>query len=1039
MPYYFFILLICLPYLGIAQVGELEFKVYSFEEGLSHRNVFKVQQDKEGYIWVATINGLNRFDGIKFLPYFSNSPNHRIPYDYISDMYIGKDSLIWMAHPNALSLLNPATNQIRLIETDTESALYNQEREPSGLCMLEDGSLFTATYEKNGGTSYLQKVGAQHTLFDLAKLEGTYARRPLLPLSNGHLLLSGMENELWEVNAAGEKLKTYALSDKQLLGFSVGWVTTLHQSPDSSIWALLNNGELYWKKKGASDFELHPVSKSMYANSVTQSFYLEENGDIWIGGIGILWHYTAATGQVKEWHEQIKELTKNTCTFRQIYSDATGVIWLASDFGLIKVVKSDKLFTHYLSEGNEYCKNRYCSMRGICSDDRGNIYFSYYNSIHVLNTRNDGLRPLFPQGIFDNAPFGLLYYEDALWTGNGRRINLRNGAIDTLLYLDNTDKGHLTLDSRNQLWLGFQNQLYRYDEQQDAWQNYQTKQLLFDSTLDISYLHAGQASELLWVGTNTHGLYSIAVSTGEVRNYRKKSTSGIHLAHDRIIGCYEDASGLLWLATANGLQSINFQNREQRIYRVDQGLPNNFINGLLSEGDTAMWLSTDNGLSRLDVKSGSFANFFKEDGLSTNEFNRVSFHRSDKGRLFFGGLNGINAFFPGEQFSRKRKPQRNKILFTSFSHLDGRFDSIISETVGLKKSGTIELGHKDRFFTFEFALANFENPLENLYSYRLEGYDTEWSEPSPVYSARYNDIPPGNYTFRVRSSAGQGVWNAEELSVPVTIKEAYYKTWWFLFLCAAGLLGLLYGIFRYRIYALRQREKELEEEVKIRTQELTREKKKSDDLLLNILPVETAEELKKYGKAKAKRYDSVTIFFSDFKDFTHIASQLDPEDLVAEIDHSFSGFDKIIERYHLEKIKTIGDAYMCAGGIPVARASHAVDVVQAALDIQAFLAEIAQDHAAKGKPYFSARIGIHTGPVVTGIVGTKKFAYDIWGDSVNIASRLEGKGEIGKVNISESTYHLVKDVFECTHRGAIDAKNTGKIDMYFVEKRRVLK
>ena len=159
---------------------------------------------------------------------------------------------------------------------------------------------------------------------------------------------------------------------------------------------------------------------------------------------------------------------------------------------------------------------------------------------------------------------------------------------------------------------------------------------------------------------------------------------------------------------------------------------------------------------------------------------------------------------------------------------------------------------------------------------------------------------------------------------------------------------------------------------------------------------------------------------------------------MAEVDRHFSGFDRIIEKYQLEKIKTIGDAYMCAGGIPVARASHAVDVVQAALEIQEFLAEIAADHEAQGLPYFSARIGIHTGPVVTGIVGTKKFAYDIWGDAVNIAARLEQTGAVGKVNISESTYRLVKDIFDCTHRGAIEAKNAGEIDMYFVEKRRDL-
>ena len=591
----------------------------------------------------------------------------------------------------------------------------------------------------------------------------------------------------------------------------------------------------------------------------------------------MLWHYNAANGQVRDLHDQVKELTKNTCTFRQIYSDATGVIWIASDFGLVKIVQSDRLFHQYLTEGNEYCKNNYCSMRGICGDDRGNVYFSYYNSIHVLNTKNDELRPLFPQANFDNAPFGIFYHQNSLWTGNGRRINLQNGMVDTLLPLENTDKGHLTLDEQDQLWLGFKNQLFRFDERSGNYSPFAFVNNAFDSTLDISFLHYGQSSKKLWVGTNADGLFALNSATGDLKQYRSEAESAIPLAHDRIIGIYESPGGLLWLATANGLQRIQVDSREQRIYRVGQGLPNNFVNSLLPEGDSAMWVSTDNGLSRLDIRTNQFSSFFKEDGLSANEFNRVSSYRAPNGRLFFGGLNGINAFFPGEQFARKRKPQHNKILFTSFSHLDGRFDSIISKTVGLSRTTSIELGHKDRFFTFEFALANFEAPNENLYSYRLEGYDTEWSAPAPVSSARYNDIPPGNYTFRVRSSAGQGVWNAEELRVPVVIHEAYYKTWWFVVLCALALLALLYGIFRYRIYSLRQREKQLEEEVRLRTQELRREKKKSDDLLLNILPAETAEELKTFGKASAKRYDSVTIFFSDFIGFTQIASQLEPE------------------------------------------------------------------------------------------------------------------------------------------------------------------
>lgn len=214
---------------------------------------------------------------------------------------------------------------------------------------------------------------------------------------------------------------------------------------------------------------------------------------------------------------------------------------------------------------------------------------------------------------------------------------------------------------------------------------------------------------------------------------------------------------------------------------------------------------------------------------------------------------------------------------------------------------------------------------------------------------------------------------------------------------------------------------------------ISKEKQRSEELLLNILPEETAEELKNTGTATAKSYDSVTVLFTDFKDFTKLSELLTPKELVAEINECFSAFDAIMQEYGVEKIKTIGDAYMAAGGIPTTNNSHPKDVVKAAIAIKNFMDEHKIKKQAEGKLFFRIRIGIHTGPVVSGIVGTKKFAYDIWGDTVNTASRMESSGEIGKVNISESTFNLIKDEFQCVHRGKLAAKNKGEIDMYFVE------
>lgn len=212
---------------------------------------------------------------------------------------------------------------------------------------------------------------------------------------------------------------------------------------------------------------------------------------------------------------------------------------------------------------------------------------------------------------------------------------------------------------------------------------------------------------------------------------------------------------------------------------------------------------------------------------------------------------------------------------------------------------------------------------------------------------------------------------------------------------------------------------------------IEKEKNRSETLLLNILPKETAQELKQHGKVQAKRFDSVTVLFADFKGFTQYAEKLSPERLVEKVDFYFSRFDEIMQKYGLEKIKTLGDAYMCAAGLPFPAADHARRMVMAALE----MADIVRD-AQSGlgdDPAFEVRIGINTGPVVAGVVGTKKFAYDIWGDTVNIAARMESNSEPGKINISETTYALVKDHFECEFRGELDVKNKGLMKMYFVK------
>lgn len=249
------------------------------------------------------------------------------------------------------------------------------------------------------------------------------------------------------------------------------------------------------------------------------------------------------------------------------------------------------------------------------------------------------------------------------------------------------------------------------------------------------------------------------------------------------------------------------------------------------------------------------------------------------------------------------------------------------------------------------------------------------------------------------------------------------------YMALLALLALSAGGLFLRFRGMRIHNQELQTKNGI----IEDEREKSEKLLLNILPQVVADELKINGSAKARRYDTATVLFIDFVNFTGISKNLTAEKIVTLLDDYFKAFDEIITRHQLEKIKTIGDAYMCVGGLPNAKMGSPFDVVSAAIEIQELINEKKIEAEKNGYPFFEARVGIHSGPLVAGVVGSKKFAFDVWGDTVNIASRLETGGQPGKVNISGATFQLIKEQFECESRGSIPIKNIGEIDMYFVK------
>jgi adenylate cyclase len=345
----------------------------------------------------------------------------------------------------------------------------------------------------------------------------------------------------------------------------------------------------------------------------------------------------------------------------------------------------------------------------------------------------------------------------------------------------------------------------------------------------------------------------------------------------------------------------------------------------------------------------------------------------------------------------------------------------ISEPVG-----SVVLNYRNNNITFELQPGDSTD-----YQYFLEGFDKKWSSWQRTAFKEYTNLPSGKYLFKIRYiySGNNGgeislfsfrvlpLWYFSRLAIIIYIIAVCLIAW--------ALYDFLNLRFSRKLYML-------EQIINKRTEDLIIEKEKTEALLANVLPKNTASEIIEKGKATKIKYNFVTVLFSDIQGFTKIAEEMNPEVLIDELDKFFFYFDSVVEKYGIEKIKTIGDAYMCAGGIPEKNRTNPVEVILAALEMKEYMNTLKATSEIEGMKFWDIRIGIHTGTVVAGVVGQKKLSYDIWGDTVNTAARMESSGDAGRINISGTTYEFVKEFFTCEYRGKMPVKYKGELEMYFV-------
>lgn len=1053
---------------GTAQ--RIKFQNLDINSGLSQSSVNCIIQDKFGFMWIGTQDGLNVYDGYQF-KHYKHDPfdSTTLSNNFINAIYESADGSIWIGTEKGLNRF------------DRNSETF--ERYPVGLNGLSGSVVWCIT----GNTAGQIWIGTDDGLnlydtrsgkwryysegFDSSSLPARVVRSLFID-SQGILWVGTGGGGLAVFNSATDNFQNFAHDSSDASSISNNFIWSIAEDVDGNLWVGTNEGlNRIDRSASTPSFERYysdPGNTLSLISDVIIAVYPDAMGNIWLGtatsGISKLKYNAGNPVFLNYTHDDNDDYSLINNLVQSMFIDATGSVWVGTNSGIGRFDPIKQGFDHIKAlEDTDITADQSVwtfaedadeilwvgTRHGVTRIDRLIDEFHQFphtgtnpnrkdnNSVLVLHISDDGT-------IWAGAIDGLfkLQVSDDLSTWNYEEVRYR--ADDNPL---NDDRVYsLFEDNEGYLWIATREGLGRLHIKSGSYRFFQNDPTDPTSISDNNVRTVFQDSEgTVWAGTDGGGLNKVVITGDriEFKSYKINPSDANTISSNEIFSIWEE-NGELWIGTyGGGLNRFDPKTGIFKHYTEQDGLSNNVIYGVLGDGMGNLWMSTNRGLCKFDIDRESFRVYEENDGLQSNEFNSNAYYRSDRGELFFGGINGFNAFFADKIQDNQTPP---KVLITQLKLFGKEVkpgeDSPLARSI--LETDEIVLSYKENNLTIEFAALHYSYSGKNSYKYIMENLPQDTTYVVGQRAAYYTSLDPGVYVFKVWGSNSDGVWASEPRVLKITIEPPYWETWWFRILALVFIFAVAYSIYLYRITAIKRQNRRLEvlvdrrtlevrqqkEQIEVQNEALAIEKDKVEKLLLNILPEETAEELKTKGKATARNYRQVTVMFTDIRNFTYIAEDMKPQDLVSRLDSYFVKFDEIIEKYGIEKIKTVGDAYLCAGGLPIRNKSNPIDTVLAGLEIQRFMIEANKE---LGDEAWNLRIGIHTGALIAGVIGTKRFAYDIWGDTVNIAQRMENSSEVGKVNVSGKTYEAIAPFFDCTYRGKIPAKNKGEIDMFFVD------
>ncbi len=964
-------------------------------DGLLSDTVVDLMQDKNGFILIGTYDGLVKFDGIKFetVNKYTNTEFNSVSArvlleDRNGDLWVGTngDGLAYF-HNKKVKMIKIKDGlpdeSIRSLCEDREGRIWIGTTK--GICFYKNGKI------KRIGNKILNNNLIEFISCDrngtvwtatpekgLLKFDGndfiSYDDYKELKERTFMDLFNDSDGSFW---FATKESGVISLKDGNLKfynksnGFEADKVNSIFKDDTGAMWFATDSGVIRIHKGKISVYN----ESSGLVNNIVEKKIQDREGNIWLA--------TGRGGIEKLSAGKFLNITSANGlahdTVNCVAQDKNGDIWIGTDSGL-SIWSRNTILKNYITE---YFNN--LRIRNIYKDNNDAMWVSTYSDKGCVR---------FKDGIFKN------YSEKGGLSGNRVRVTFQ--------------------DSLGRIWIGTTNglNLIRTD---GSIKTYKRSDGLSNDYIMCIYENIDNN---IWVGTDGGGI-NILDENGRFAPFSAKDG----LSGNVVFKIYKDKSGIVWISTGSGVS--RYDNGRITNFNVGNGLLNDSVFELLEDSRGKFWMTTSKGVfyvNKFDMNSYSKGNenklkvvaYDKSDGLSSG-VTATSWSAIDStGKIWFSTLNGTAVIDP------------SNIILNTYPPLISIKEVLLDSSKVSATDKEVVVNPDNRRITINFTALSFSVPEKVLFRYKLDGFDKDFSEPTTLRSATYTNISPGKYKFKIKAANNDGIWTTEDAQIIIIQKPKFYQNIWFYIFLFIVIALSIYLIYRMRVKHLRMRQEELEGLVKMRTEDLVKEKEKSEELLLNILPQPIAERLKKGESTIADTFVDVTIIFADIVNFTHFSSQISASAIVYYLNSLFCEFDQLTYKYGIEKIKTIGDAYMAVAGLPQERADHAEVIADLALDMFNVLDKINKEMGIDLK----IRIGINSGSVIAGVIGKRKFIYDLWGDAVNVASRMEHYGEADKIQISESTHKLISDKFVCEFRDEMDIKGKGVMKTYYLNRRK---